>query len=291
MYSEVNTALRIRHETSRHQVEKSGMTAREIKESETHDLPKRETRTRMMKYALLAPIAAVGSADGAIHSSGALSIEVGFTPGALSNYGLSITNGASTVASINFNASFHATSGGTNPWSIVQINGTNMAFRAMRLRGTNTDWGNSTWTSNVAMGVPVGSGATWNALGVTAGQFAGTGNYSVVNSNADIAFGYDASGSMANDPAGVDGGQTSFLLFKLDGGAAAGNYGWLSFTANIPNTTPGSNDASITITGWGWDDSGNPIAAGATAVPGASGLLGLALGAAGLRRNRKRTLA
>ena len=245
----------------------------------------------MMRYALLAPIAAVGSADGAIHSSGALSIEVGFTPGALLTYGLSITNGVSAVASINFAAHYNESNMSTHPWSAVQVIGANMDFRAMRLRGSNTAWGSQNWAANVAMGVPVGSGATWNALGVTAGQFAGTNNHSVVNSNADIAFGYDASGSMANDPAGVDGGQTSFLLFKLDGGAAAGNYGWLSFTANIPNTTPGSNDASITLLGWGWDDSGNPIAAGATAVPGASGLLGLALGAAGLRRNRKRTLA
>jgi hypothetical protein len=43
------------------------------------------------------------------------------------------------------------------------------------------------------------------------------------------------------------------------------------------------------ITGWGWDDSGSPIAAGftGTAVPGGGGLFALAIGAAGLRGRRR----
>jgi len=42
----------------------------------------------------------------------------------------------------------------------------------------------------------------------------------------------------------------------------------------------------LTINGWAYDDAGGAITAGQIPAPGAVGLLGLAAGAAGMRRKR-----
>ena len=111
--------------------------------------------------------------------------------------------------------------------------------------------------------------------------------------HADINFGTSSAtgpGSVNFDPQGVGNtGQTWYLLFQFTDGAASGDYGWISFTANVN----GFGNSSITITGWGWDDSGATIGAGVTAsaVPGGAGLAALACGAIGLRGRRRSRVA
>jgi hypothetical protein len=44
---------------------------------------------------------------------------------------------------------------------------------------------------------------------------------------------------------------------------------------------------TVTVFSWSYDDTGNPITIGPTAVPGGAGLAALAFGAAGLRGRRR----
>lgn len=138
------------------------------------------------------------------------------------------------------------------------------------------------------------SGATWNNLGRVAGDFTGTTNSINSSSNfGDINWGKSSAGGFLDDPQGVGNtGQSWYLLFKTSGSDGfEGNYGWLSFDGYADGTT----NSYITITGWGWDDTGATIAAGqtagSTAVPGLGGLAALAIGAGGLRGRRQRATA
>ena len=142
-------------------------------------------------------------------------------------------------------------------------------------------------------GLPVNEGASWNNHGRTTGEFAGTNVYfSYSASVGDINWGSTSGGGFNDDPQGLGSdGRTWYLLFKFTGSdAQAGNYGWLSFDANV---TGNPIDSYVTITGWGWDDSGSTIQAGTTAsstvVPGIGGLAALALGAGGVRQRRQRS--
>ena len=101
-------------------------------------------------------------------------------------------------------------------------------------------------------------------------------------------------GNFRNGPVRKNTGKTWYLLFQFNNNASSdasdGDNGWVSFDANVEYPL-----SYITITGWGWDDTGNPIAAGATAetVPEPAslaiwgGIETLALGAAAIRRRRK----
>lgn len=94
-------------------------------------------------------------------------------------------------------------------------------------------------------------------------------------------------GGIASDPwgalqAGVNGTGpvTGFLGFTFNG-----NQGWmqLSLAADAAGAP-----VSATVVDWAYENSGGPIAAGATGIPepGSAGLALLALGALGLRRRR-----
>lgn len=164
--------------------------------------------------------------------------------------------------------------------SYAQISGEPFYFRMIRQAESGSSW----WG-----GVPVGAGATWSNLGRTASEFPGSNISIFTGFYGDINWGTNPSGPIGLDPQQVgNAGTTWYLLFKFASGSATGNYGWLSFDANVSSTS--NSNSYITITGWGWDDSGNTIAAGSTAgpaVPGVSGLAALAIGAAGIRGRRR----
>jgi hypothetical protein len=87
---------------------------------------------------------------------------------------------------------------------------------------------------------------------------------------------------------GDTGGVEKYLLFKFQG-AGGPLYGWLGMSAAVTTTS----GPTVTLDGWAYDDSGNPIDAGdeGNTVPepggmAAGGLAALALGATGLRRWR-----
>jgi hypothetical protein len=80
-------------------------------------------------------------------------------------------------------------------------------------------------------------------------------------------------------------GDTGYMGFSflLNDGAGSTVYGW----AEIERVSP----SSANLLGWGYEDSGAAIAAGATAVPEPSGLALLALGATGVAALRRRRSA
>ena len=249
------------------------------------------TRDRLAAYASLARIAPavplaipsmmlVAEADATVYSQTGLSLRIG-AGGA--NATLTITGaGGAPVGQISLQST----------GSYVAIRGLNITWQALA-QGSQAD-PNAPFDSWFG-GIPVNAGATWNNLGRITGEFAGTTvSFNSAAGFGDINFGRSNAGGFNDDPQGVgNNGDTWYLLFQFTGGSGSGGYGWLSFTANVVGTTirsGGSNTASyITITGWGWDDSGATIGAGVTAsaVPGGTGLAALAIGAAGLRGRRR----
>ena len=255
------------------------------------DAPSR-SRERISRYATAAKVAAAipvamlaANADATIYSQTGLSVTVGSSQTAAQ--AIQIT-GAGGVLVGELEVQRRTVAFGGNParsFASVFINGPagSATFRYL----AQAQNGVGAWSG----GLPVYANATWNNPGRTPAQFAGTNNAIGTGATGIIAFGTSNAPSGINrDPQGVGNtGRTWYLLFKFKGGAAIGNYGWISFTANVN----GFGNSSLTFTGWGWDDSGATIGAGVTAsaVPGGTGLAALAFGAAGLRGRRRSRVA
>lgn len=171
---------------------------------------------------------------------------------------------------------------------------TNASFRGIRQQGQGF---------SIQGGLPVESGATWDNVGRTTGEFSGTNVSFSTNTSArlnmpGLVFPSGPGGNPQGLGMGSDGEESSSwaILFKFTSGAAAENYGWISFDAYIFDELY----QHVTITGWGWDDTGAKIAApnsatgtmpsnsSSSAVPGVGGLLALAAGCGGMRRRRTR---
>jgi hypothetical protein len=169
----------------------------------------------------------------------------------------------------------------------------NASFRGMRQQGADF---------NVQGGLPVEQGATWDNVGRSTGEFAGTNVAFSTTTSARLNLGGSRVFNSSYNPQGLGVNsndplypETSWaLLFKFTSGAAAGNYGWISFDAYIFDEIT----QYVTITGWGWDDTGAKIAApdsatgtmpsNSNAVPGVGGLIALAAGCGGIRQRRTR---
>jgi hypothetical protein len=92
---------------------------------------------------------------------------------------------------------------------------------------------------------------------------------------------------MAIDPFGVGstGSVTAFVGFSFKTGTAGSqtNYGW----ARIALSSAGGLPTATAVVDWAYDNMGNAIHVGSTVpAPGALALMGLAAGAAGIRRRR-----
>ena len=241
---------------------------------------------RLVRYATLAPAIAT-PAFATIYGASGLNHEVGF-------------GGTAGAGGVLFQI------GGQNVWVSRQssfgergvsvfVGGAD--FRALSIR-SRTSFYNGTRTVSVSGswggGLPVAAGATFNNPGRNMNEFPGSGgtfysgNRGTLNfSNTLTNWTQNLNASFVNDPQGLGNtGQTWYLLFRFWQGANAGTYGWLSFDAFVD---PASQNDSIVVTGWGWDDSGATLAAGIgpVAVPGGTGLAALAIGAAGLRGRRR----
>lgn len=254
------------------------------------DAPSR-SRERISRYATAAKVAAAipaamlaANADATIYSQTGLSVTVGSSQTVQQTIQLTGAGGA-VVGTLRVKRALNL--GGNFSWATVNIGagltGRIASFQAIYQYGSN---------DSRTGGLPVAANATWNSLGRTAGQFKGTSNSLRVESFGNINFATTGatSNSFNFDPQGVGNtGATWHLLFQFTSGAAMGNYGWISFTANVN----GFGNSSLTFTGWGWDDSGATIGAGVTAsaVPGGTGLAALAIGAAGLRGRRRSRVA
>lgn len=249
-------------------------------------------RDRVSRYAAIAKVAAAiptailaANADATIYSQTGLNVTISnsSTKGAVETFQITGAAGA-VVVTVNVNRWSNAS---RVSWaSVALVNGIgtaagNASFQQVFQRSAATSSA-ATWYG----GLPVRAGATWNNPGRNLNaDFKGVANSSRIGATGAINFGNSNTAfTFNNDPQNVgNAGDTWYLLFKFNAGAASGNYGWLSFTANVV----GFGNASITFTGWGWSDSGTPFGAGASAVPGGTGLAALAFGAAGLRGRRR----
>jgi hypothetical protein len=225
----------------------------------------------MSRYATVAKMAAVipaaalaSGADGAIYSQTGLSMTVTANSGVVNDTEAITGAGGVQVATLAVRWRFPQ----FGSFASIYISNGSSSFANFKIK--DVDAGGTP----LVAGFIAAGGATWDMVGPTASSSA-----------AEVWFGGPGNGGW-NDPQNVGGGQTWYLLFQFTDGAAFGNYGWVSFVAS---DTIGYQTGSITITGWGWDDSGAKIGAGVTAsvIPGGTGLAALAVGAAGLRGRRR----
>lgn len=234
---------------------------------------------RLARYAALAPAIAT-PAFATIYGASGLNHEVGFG-GTAGAGGVLFQIGGQNVT-----VSAQSSSGKRG----VSVLVAGADFQNLSIRSSQNGV-SGTWSG----GIPVYSGASWNNIGRTTGEFAGNAgrNFSARNrgsinfSNTRASWASNLGAAFVKDPQGVGNtGQTWYLLFKFWSGAHPNTYGWLSFNAFVD---PASQNDSIVVTGWGWDDSGTVLAAGIgpVAVPGGTGLAALAIGAAGLRGRRR----
>ncbi len=176
-------------------------------------------------------------------------------------------------------------SGNSGPSSIVplfEIEGV-VGINAIHLTAGNS----STGGANAALSAGTGAGPIWN----------------IVSSGVSIDTGFTGSNYMYNLMAFKSGQVTnSSGSFALGTGNIVGfsiidagdtYYGWLEYDLALTSTV-----FNFTVNRWAYNDvanegiiAGQNLAAGSTAVPGLGGLAALAIGAAGVRSRRQRTVA
>ena len=100
------------------------------------------------------------------------------------------------------------------------------------------------------------------------------------DSNGSLAFSY---GNFVVGDGPAQSGYVGFIFPADDGEGRVTHYGYVSITWD---------GVDLTLHGYAWENvGGEGIVAGSTAVPGIGGLAALAIGAAGLRSRRQRTVA
>jgi hypothetical protein len=146
---------------------------------------------------------------------------------------------------------------------------------------------------------------SWSTDGTASACFsAGTGEIAMVNSGVSIGTGFSGhstsianwmtfSASQMNGSNGnLDLGSGEIVGFRLR--ASGFNfYGWVNYDLSMSE-----GEYTFTVNGWAYNDvagegiiAGENRAAGSSAVPGLGGLAALAIGAAGVRSRRQRTVA
>jgi hypothetical protein len=147
---------------------------------------------------------------------------------------------------------------------------------------------------------------SWSSTGdADANFFAGIQNvsFAMVNSGVSIGTGFSGRSYLFNDVSFSDS-QTTRNNGNLDLGSgvivgfrlsASGLpfYGWVNYDLSMSE-----GQYAFTVNGWAYNDvagegiiAGENRAAGSSAVPGLGGLAALAIGAAGVRSRRQRTVA
>ena len=145
---------------------------------------------------------------------------------------------------------------------------------------------------------------SWSTDGTASACFsAGTGEIAMVNSGVSIGTGFSGRSYLFNDVSFSDS-QTTRNNGNLDLGSgvivgfrlsASGLpfYGWVNYDLSMSE-----GEYTFTVNGWAYNDvagegiiAGENRAAGSSAVPGLGGLAALAIGAAGVRSRRQRTVA
>ena len=163
---------------------------------------------------------------------------------------------------------FNATNTKTGSWSSTFQRGTAAAYFSA----------SSVQFSMVSSGVSIGSG------------FSGSSTYI---RNSVVFSGGSMSSSSSSDNLTLGSGE--IVGFRFNGFNDRGDnyYGWIAYDLSMSE-----GEYTFTVTGWAYNDvanegiiAGENRAAGSSAVPGLGGLAALAIGAAGVRSRRQRTVA
>ena len=145
----------------------------------------------------------------------------------------------------------------------------------------------TTGGANAALSAGTGAGPIWNI--VSSGVSIDTG---FTGSNYMYNLVTFKSGQVTNSSGSFALGTGNIVGFSIiDAGDTY--YGWLEYDLALSSTV-----LNFTVNRWAYNDvanegiiAGQNLAAGSTAVPGLGGLAALAIGAAGVRSRRQRTVA
>ena len=154
----------------------------------------------------------------------------------------------------------------------------------------NTD--TSSWYMSAKIGgnsgFAYGTGAISNGMTISTsflnGSVANVRYYSVTNNVA----------SLSTTSGALGAGSNKLLAFRVEEGTDTFD-GWIDYTLSFTDIYSGY---TFTVNAWAYNDvsgqgiiAGQNTAAGSQAVPGLGGLAALAIGAAGVRSRRQRTVA
>ena len=150
-------------------------------------------------------------------------------------------------------------------------------------------------------------GGSWSLSGSARAYFRGTNTnvqFSMVSSGVSIGSGFSGNsysiwnsmlfsgGSMASSSDFLTLGSGEIVGFSLTD-SGDNYYGWIAYDLSMSE-----GEYTFTVNGWAYNDvanegiiAGQNQAAGSSAVPGLGGLAALAIGAAGVRSRRQRTVA
>ena len=150
----------------------------------------------------------------------------------------------------------------------------------------NTDPSNRYMSVRIGgnVGFAYGTGAISNGMTISTGFT----NGSVFNSRS-----YSVNGALTSS-VNISAGSNKLLAFRVEEGTDT-FYGWIDYTLSFTDIYSGY---TFTVNAWAYNDvsgqgiiAGQNTAAGSQAVPGLGGLAALAIGAAGVRSRRQRTVA
>ena len=150
---------------------------------------------------------------------------------------------------------------------------------------------------------------SWSEYGYATAGFGGggistTAVFATVDGGASIGAGFSgptyasfsmffASSAMTNSSSNGMSTGTSVLMGVAISDGTDTYYGWMNYTLSMYQ-----GEFTFTINSWAFNDvagqgiiAGQNVAAGSNAVPGLGGLAALAMGAAGVRSRRQRTVA
>ena len=171
----------------------------------------------------------------------------------------------------------------------VDVRARNLLDNSANNTNPNRDWYMSAQIGG-NFGFAHGTAAISNGMTISSGlnlQHGSVGAYRGYDVNNNV-------GSLTFTDDDLSAGSNKLLAFRVAEGTDT-FYGWIDYTLSFTDIFSGS---TFTVNAWAYNDvsgqgiiAGQNTAAGSQAVPGLGGLAALAIGAAGVRSRRQRTVA
>ena len=155
---------------------------------------------------------------------------------------------------------------------------------------------NTNPSSNWSMSAKIGgnSGFAYGTVAISNGMTISTSFLNGSVANVRYYSIINAVASLSTTSGALGAGSNKLLAFRVEEGTDT-FYGWIDYTLSFTDIYSGY---TFTVNAWAYNDvsgqgiiAGQNTAAGSQAVPGLGGLAALAIGAAGVRSRRQRTVA